>query len=310
MKCRWKNLMVAATLGIGLLTACKPTVPSQYIQPDEMEDILYDYYVSQGMSTVRADNNNEYQKRLNYEAVLKKYDLTQAELDSSLVYYYTRADRFVKIYENVQKRLSEEALALGASSSEVERFTNQSLSGDTTEIWDGPRHMMLMPKPPYHIYQFSQKAATAFPAGDSFLMTFNSSFLVQSGSKNATAYLAVIYENDSVASQYSGISMSGNTTIRIPQCDKKAKEIRGFIYMAQRQVSDNLSDVCMLFLDQIQLVRFHQKKNEVTTPPVVSVQEQKPDSMKLKNDTMQRPVRKLGERPLSDPDRNLKPITR
>ena len=25
-----------------LLVACKPTVPSQYIQPDDMEDMLYD----------------------------------------------------------------------------------------------------------------------------------------------------------------------------------------------------------------------------------------------------------------------------
>lgn len=305
MKCRWRNLIVAASLGIGLLSACKPSVPSQYIQPDEMEDILYDYYVGQGMSNVQVDRNVDYQRRLNYEAVLKKYHLTEAEFDSSLVYYYTRADRFAKIYENVQKRLSDEALALGASSSEVERFTNKSLSGDTTEIWEGRRHTMLLPKPPYHIYQFSQKADSAFRQGDSFLMSVNSSFLVQSGSRNATAYLAVIYENDSVVSQFANLSSSSNTTLRIPKCNLKAKEIRGFFYMAQRLASDNQNDISMLFLDQIQLVRFHQKKDEVTIPE----RAQTPDTAELKKDSVLRPVRKLGERPQPTTDRQLKPIT-
>ena len=307
MNCRSKSLLIAAILGLGLFTACKPSVPSQYIQPDEMEDLLYDYYVGQGMGNVKIDNDVDYQRRMIYEAVLKKHHVTQAEFDSSLVYYYTRADRFAKIYENVQKRLSDEALALGTSSSEVERFTSKSLSGDTTEIWEGRRHTMLLPKPPYHIYQFSQKADSAFRQGDSFLMTLNSTFLIQSGSRNATAYLAVIYENDSVVSQYTNISSSGSATLRIPNCNLKAKEIRGFFYMAQRQATDNQNDVCLLFLDQIQLVRFHQKQNEVSTP---SVHVQEPDTIKSKSDSTQRPVRKLGERPQPEPDRKLKPITR
>ena len=33
-----------------LLTACSPKVPSEYIQPDDMEDILYDYHVAQAMA--------------------------------------------------------------------------------------------------------------------------------------------------------------------------------------------------------------------------------------------------------------------
>jgi len=28
-----------------VVSACSPTVPAQYIQPDDMEDILYDYFL-------------------------------------------------------------------------------------------------------------------------------------------------------------------------------------------------------------------------------------------------------------------------
>ena len=70
-----------------LLSACTPKVPSEYIQPDDMEDILYDYFVSEGMA--REENNNggrviEYRRELYFNAVLKKYDVTRAEFDSSL----------------------------------------------------------------------------------------------------------------------------------------------------------------------------------------------------------------------------------
>jgi hypothetical protein len=32
-----------------LFVACKPGTPSQYIQPDEMEDILVEYYMAKAM---------------------------------------------------------------------------------------------------------------------------------------------------------------------------------------------------------------------------------------------------------------------
>ena len=90
-----------ALLLLVLLSACTPKVPKEYIQPDDMEDILYDYFVSQGIvkeeyrNNVSADSQMDYKRELYFEAVLEKYGLTRAEFDSSLVYYYTRSDRFL-----------------------------------------------------------------------------------------------------------------------------------------------------------------------------------------------------------------------
>ena len=36
-------------LGILLIMACTPKVPSQFIQPGEMDNILYDYHLAQAM---------------------------------------------------------------------------------------------------------------------------------------------------------------------------------------------------------------------------------------------------------------------
>lgn len=54
-----------------LVLACKPTVPSEYIQPDEMEDILYDYHIAQAMSRTSVGSEADLNKQVYLDAVLK-----------------------------------------------------------------------------------------------------------------------------------------------------------------------------------------------------------------------------------------------
>jgi hypothetical protein len=289
------HLVIVGATVLVLLSACTPQVPSKYLQPDEMEDLMYDYYLSQGISNGRA-GSTDYDRRYNLQTVLKKYGLTNAEFDSTLVYYYNHMELMNGIYTNIQKRLGDEALELGASEGEVERFTVNSASGDTTDVWEGKRQMMLLPIPHYHIVQFSQKADTSYYKGDSFLFTFGGHFLVQSGSRNATAYLAVTYENDSVVAVTSPVSLSGGSTLRISPCDLRAKRLDGYVYMPRRDQTDNESESSILLLNHIQLMRFHHRKktdedNNQSKPSVV-VPEKKDTT-----DSLKPRIRRLGERP-------------
>ena len=118
MRHRALHLVIILAVGMVIFSACKPTVPSRYLQPDEMEDLMYDYFVSRGIVDTKH-GMSDYQNRYNIEAVLRKHGLTQAEFDSSLVYYYNHMEEMNVIFTNIQKRLSEEALQLGASEGEV-----------------------------------------------------------------------------------------------------------------------------------------------------------------------------------------------
>ena len=287
-------LMVAA---VTCMVSCRPSVPSEYIQPDDMEDLIYDYHVAQGLAQ-QEDGNQEYNRRLTFELVLKKHGLTQAEFDSSLVYYYTRADRFQEIYKRVQDRLTAEAEKYGAAVGEMQ-ITASSLSGDTAEIWKGSRALMLLNDRPYHLYQFSQKADTAFRAGDSFMLNLNATWLMQQGNRQASVYLAVTYANDSTTKQYSTISTSGITSLRIPYSKVPVKEIKGFVMCGMRPSTDNTNNLCLLFVNNIQMYRF---RNKVTDHPAVpqptdSIAEPKPDSIEY--DSERRPIRHIGGRPLT-----------
>ena len=285
-----------------LLSACTPKVPGEYIQPGDMEDILYDYFVSQGMAREADDGGRvmDYRRELYFDAVLKKYDVTRAEFDSSLVYYYTRADRFVKIWKNVQDRLGEAAIDYGASAGEVETFTARSLTGDTANIWNGVFSQALVPYAPYNRLQYSIQADTAFRKGDSFMLTWYSNFLYQSGSKDAVAYMAIRYKNDSIASQTVHFSTDGFSQLRMDGCDEPVKEIKGFVYLGQGY--ESTSAMRMLILSNIQLIRFHKKADVVKEPEPMKSEA---DSLSQVPDSLRPRHHRLGERP-----NNIQPITR
>ena len=61
-----------------LVVACKPSVPSEYIQPDDMEDILYDYHLALAMSRQKGGTEMDFNRSLYFQSVLKKYGVTEA----------------------------------------------------------------------------------------------------------------------------------------------------------------------------------------------------------------------------------------
>ena len=244
--------------------SCKPQVPDKIIQPGKMEDILYDYHLAQAMAIYQQSSSEEkrdYDRTLYFAAVLEKHGVTRADFDSSLVYYYTRADCFTDIYKHVTERLSDAALDLGASDGEVNRYMSVKANGDTANVWMGNLSAILKPSAPYNRMDFYQKADTSYRKGDSFMFSFTSNYLYQTGTKDAVACIAIKYDNDSVVSHVQHIYSSGDNRIRIPEmADHKAKEIRGFIYLGRG--NDDSDGLKIMHVKNLQLIRFHQQKNE------------------------------------------------
>ena len=242
-----------------LAVSCTPTVPSQYIQPGKMEDILYDYHVAQAMSKTIGSGNYEYNKQLYIDAVLKKHGVSEAEFDSSLVYYFTRADRLLDIYTHVSERLNEEAKLLGASVGDISRYSQYSATGDTANIWSDASDALLIPRPTQNRLDFTVKVDTTFHLGDSFMFQFMSEYLYQNGSKDAVVCIVTKYEGDSILQTANHVSASGLTQMRVPaNREKKMKEMRGFIYLNDGgDISDTRK---MMYISQLQLIRFHSKE--------------------------------------------------
>ena len=249
-------LLVLMTVG------CKPKVPSELVQPDDLEDILYEYHLAQSMARNEHTLDASYNQTKYFLAVLEKHHVSEAVFDSSLVYYYTHAERLKEIYANVYERLANDAKKLGASVGDINRYSQYSETGDTANIWRDETAMLLIPHPTKNRFDFVIKADSTFKVGDSFMFQFVAEHIWQSGSKDAIVCIKTTYEKDSVLQSVNHVSMSGISQLRVPpNTTLKIKELRGFIYLPQGE--DNNEVRRLMFINQIQLIRFHNKEIQV-----------------------------------------------
>lgn len=249
-------LLVLMTVG------CKPKVPSELVQPDDLEDILYEYHLAQSMARNEHTLDASYNQTKYFLAVLEKHHVSEAVFDSSLVYYYTHAERLKEIYANVYERLANDAKKLGASVGDINRYSQYSETGDTANIWRDETAMLLIPHPTKNRFDFVIKADSTFKVGDSFMFQFVAEHIWQSGSKDAIVCIKTMYEKDSVLQSVNHVSMSGISQLRVPSnTTLNIKELRGFIYLPQGE--DNNEVRRLMFINQIQLIRFHNKEIQV-----------------------------------------------
>lgn len=250
-----------------LLTSCIPTTPSQYIQPDDMEDILVDYHLVRALAhntDVPYDSIPLFQARC-LQSVFRKHGITQEQFDSSMVYYYTRADRFEAVYKRVAARLEERALILGATEGEIGKYASLNATGDTANIWADRTRMAMMPTPPFNRWDFRLEVDSTYQRGDSFLLQFMSDYIYQDGSKNGVVYLACTYEDDqgrdTTISRNLHFLASGISQLNFPAYDDgDLKELRGFFYLGDG--NERSTTVRLLFLNNVQFIRFHKKHEE------------------------------------------------
>ena len=273
-----KALRVVPFLLLLLLAfACKPQVPGEYIQPDEFEDILYDFHLADGMADGDGENGDAaYDVTLYRQAVLHKYGVTQAEFDSSLVYYMRHADRLHKIYESLAERFEDEAMALGASANDIRRYGDMTSARDTSNLWRGVHAAMLMPYAPYNVMTFEIAADSTYRPGDKIIFSFNTDFVYKDGPKEGVALLAIQFKNDSVASSTVRMSSNSNYSVTVGDYSRKGiKAIRGFIYLGERRArrdDANREDLRLMFIDNIRMVRMRdnraQSQTETASQPV------------------------------------------
>lgn len=241
-----------------------------------MEDILYDYHLAQALAQRETDYQSSQKDRTKYfYAVLAKHDVTEADFDSSMVYYYGNIPELQKIYQRVEDRMDNEAAHLGATV--MARETTISANGDTVNVWKGSGSAVLIPVVPYNRMDFDLKVDTSYHKGDEFLMSFSADFLYQSGTKDAVVFTAVTFDNDSTAQYYTHVTSSGLSQLRIPSnFSNSIRKIVGFIYLAQG--SDDSSTTKLMFIDGIRFLRYHKKEVPKPAVPSLSMSMPKPDT--------------------------------
>lgn len=255
-----KNVLSASVLIlIFLLVSCKPTIPSEYIQPAALEDILYDYHIA--MSIAMQKGNTPSEQKTYKMAVLKKHEVTEQDFEHSLQYYLRHTEKLHKIYENLSLRLEAEARTQGISENDLNQFGSSMAQGDTADVWNKSKSMVLSPFAPRNYEPFVIEADTSFHKGDRLLMNFNSKFIIQDGVRDAVFVVTVVFKNDSISSQSFHISSDSYQSFNLLNAgNSEIKSVRGYFLMLKpEQITSTFK---LLILTNIHLIKMHINKSE------------------------------------------------
>ena len=254
-------MLVVVSLLLGSMVSCKPSLPHDILSKGKMTDILYDYHIALAMA--QADNDNA--RSIAYkEAVLKKHDVTEAEFDSSMVYYMRHTELLHDVYKDLGDRMNNELVALGGSASGSGEFDNLSATGDTANVWKLSQSMVFSTFKPFNSASFAITADTTFHKGDRLMLAFDAQFIYQDGMRDGVALLAVQFQNDSVAQQVVHVQSSMHYTLQVSD-DKNLgiKSVKGYFMLSDGGFGSDMGSqttLKLMFIDHIKLIRMHQKK--------------------------------------------------
>ena len=246
----------------------------------EMEDILYDIHLSQHIMDEESYDRKVYTEITNREAIFRKYDITQAEWDSSYNYYCRHADKLHTIYQRLSERIRSEVLELGGDVS----LDETTLSGDTINIWNSERNFILMQETPYNLHEFTVKADSTFKPGDVLTLQFDDKFIFQEGSRNLVAVLVVTLSNDSVVTNSCRASSDGKYTLSFSDYKRLGiKSIKGYFVLLRNNNEQVSTAFHLVSVENVRLILAHSRDavEQTATPnPVETKDSLKADSVR------------------------------
>lgn len=236
-----------------LMTGCGKHIPNDIIQPDKMEQVLYDYHLAKAMSSSNHHLEN-YQKNLLMNSVFDKHHITSAVFDSSMVWYTREAQELIAIYERLEKRFKREHSHMESIlSSREEENTIITSYGDTVDIWRKKDLFWLTGNQMFKRMTFDFRSDSNFHDKDAFLWDMDLHFFSKG---KAIIGFNVVYKNDSVVGETRIVEQSGKQSIYLyTDSAYVIQSLNGFISI----MDDSISSPKILVKD-ITLTRYHRKE--------------------------------------------------
>lgn len=246
-----------------------------------MQSILHDYHLAQGIAEQSGDDV-ERERYLLVQSVFKKHGVTEAEFDSSMIFYNTNPKILNKIYSRLDQRVQAEAKSLGLGLSETEIYASYSQYGDTANVWAGQDIMFVRNNGLDNLLTLSMQCDTTFRAGDSFRLNFMANFLVP-GRALAFIFMTVDYGNGKNQTQFRRLGGSYETSIELKPNEKVVDDRPRSITITFFHQPDEQVAPGYLILTRPSLLRMHDKTRPTKPVPVESPEEKarRADSLRL-----------------------------
>lgn len=248
---------IALMIVTAFFGSCKDESKKMVIPEGKMEDVLYDYHLLDGI--VRTSNLDSATIRSYVAAVFDKHGITQAEFDSSMVYYMRHTEILEGIYKRLYSRIENEGRLCGVNGTDFTGVSTDA-NADTANIWNRDKLYVLTEHAPYNFVSFSFKSDSTFRKGDKFRLNFNSDFIQQDGSRNGYAIFTMILQNDSAITRTLSLTSQMDRTMDVEDINRVGvKEVKGYFLSRQsNNINDrNSSTMKFMIISKLALIKMH-----------------------------------------------------
>lgn len=199
---------------VSLCAACTVKVPKGVISQHRMEEILYDYHQAQGMCEADLTLSSEEVMR----KVFEKHGVSEADFDSSMIWYSGHATYLSEMYKQIDERLQKASTQLGMEVASAALNVGQGEGANASTIWRRT-NVLLFGKEKQNIQSFTIEADSSFHPGDTYTLRFANRFVVQDSQREGYALLIARYDNDSTAASTTRLGGDYDATLRLPDLE-------------------------------------------------------------------------------------------
>jgi hypothetical protein len=238
-------------------------VPKHIIPEKEMRAVLYDMQIAEAIVETNYESYKTNDERQTvYDAVFAKHHITQAEYDSSLVWYGENMDLYMRIYKLVLKDINEHMASMG-------EIKPSPLSGDisakdSVDVWIYNRSFTFGPGRTgrtFYTLTFDIEPQKPYSSGSLYVFGL-SVWGVPPNLKHKPKIRINAVHSDTIISVNKDITGDGYCeTVLRTVATKQVKRVYGYI-----MVNDTEASYHHIYIDDIRLMKYNYGSNALTAP--------------------------------------------
>ena len=243
------------------ILACNK-IPEGILSKEDMEEVLFDYHLTQGMiDQMNSEERMDNQRYL--DAVFRKHNITEAEFDSSMVWYNRNGVLMKEIYANLNKRFKEFEGDLKLRHGNGNMLTSYTQDGDTANIWTGNPLIILHAKDRICKEVFTLKADSNFHRKDKYRLYATVAFIREIRDErecNLSVGLSIEYKDGKTVGTQRMVDYNGPLEVNVEAGNEADIEaVHGYFFYKGKKGIRNLA-----IINKIALLRMHDKSVPVT----------------------------------------------
>ena len=296
-----------------LAVACTPSLPPGIMSESHLEDILYDYSLALSMAEHTEVPEGLDREALRYQyvqSVFLHHGVTEAEFDSSMVWYSSEGKRLQAVFQRLNDRLDAEAKTLGVGLSESEVYASYTADGDTANVWNGARIVYLSNQQPDNVMVITLPTDSTYLPGDTYKLSFNANFIPMEGNHNVYAIFSAYYADSSVVSQNQLVSGNHHCELNVkPKPSQDSLQLDRLVVTLYYPPAVAGGTNEYFFMTYPSVLRMHKPKAVEEQAPqdeMMPLDTLSSDSVRLQPDTLGRRLSPLEERDMREQRHDIK----